>query len=521
MVEETCKGMPPFPDWAAPSVWYRQQFNKVALEEGLPFIYFNDNPQGFPNIPEHPLGELFVLDQEEWKKYQENPDFKSILAQDICKVRQTVEERRREMAKVGMEVFPVVQSATYKDNKLSALNKGEQAWVKAVVDELYQAAQALYAIQAYADSDRTFAWMREHADPISLFHYERIRGAQKMPSKPAENIPDSESYTSILPWFQDAPSFNRMWPDDFSKTELTYIHEKYDAADPIRLPYTRVYRITRAEACVIKENPKRNSKGIQVEWFRQGLGNRWYRVVHMAFDEEMRPHFLRIASVLEKNADIKVEGESLHPQFRAFTRTMAQALQEGNFMELLQKDLQLSEGNLFMTFYPHEGYWEDGVKFPLMFELGIRDEGLLASARKMKDTIGWLGKQVEAVAKQSGLTSYQAPQVDLSNLSRDIVFFWALRTGAFMRAFIRDPGGHDYPKVTCPGTDNHRVAMVLDTLKSWGPLANAAAKLYFGDEVARHVDFEGVSGFAMMHEVGHGAQIKQNVKVTTVPTLIK
>ena len=513
MAEQTCQGVPSFPDWAGSSVWYRQQFNKVALEEGLPFLYFNDNPQGSSNVPEDSLGELFIVDQEKWKKYQENPEFKSILARDICQVRQTVETRRLEMTRVGVGVYPVVQSATYQENKLNTLNKGEQAWVQAVVEKLYQATQALYAIQAYARSGQTLAWMRANADPVSLFHYERIRGAKKMPSKPVEGIPDSESYASILPWFQDTPSFSRMWPADLSKAELATINKEYAETDPIRLPYTRVYRVTREQACAIQEKPKQNSRGVPVEWVRKGLGDRWYRVVNMAFDEEMRPHFLAIAQVLEKNAQIKVEGQGLDPQFRAFTQTMASAFREGDFEGLLRKDLQLSEGNLFMTFYPHEGYWEDGIKFPLMFEVGIRDEGLLAQARKMQDTIGWLGKQVEASAKQAGLTSYQAPQVDLSNLRRDVVFFWALRTGAFMRAYIRDPGGHDYPKVTIPGIDNHRVAMVLDTLKSWGPLAKAAAQLYFGDEVARYVDFEGISGFAMMHEVGHGAQIKQNAKV--------
>lgn len=421
-----------------------------------------------------------------------------------------IERRRQVMVQGAMGVFPVSQSGTFLHDKQAALNPAEREWVLLVADDLYEASQAIFGHQVMPRADETLAWVREHGDPVSRFHFERTRGFP-FRAPPVTEFPEAGRYADSLPWYPDLPPYTHMWPADLSKEELSYLGKTYPADDPILLPYTRVTRIAEDQARQIETAPL-SCDGQPVEWARRGPDGRWYRVVNMAFDTAMRPHFLKIADSLRNHAGIEVEGATLHPQFRNYLLTAARCLESGDFIGLLKADLEQTEGPLYLSIFTHEGYGDDGIKYPLSLDLAIRDEELPRSAQGHEYVIDWLGQEVERVARRAGLVDYQAPVFESGDLRKAAVFGWFLRTGGFMRAFTRDPGGHDYPKRDFPGITGHRNVILLDVMETWAPLTQEVARLLFGPEVAQYVTFWGVSRDAFLHEAGHGSQIRQNVK---------
>lgn len=509
---DRCTKLAPFPQDVASSKKYRTLFNAVAKDLGLALTYVEDVDGGAPNTPEANRGEVEVAPAA-WEKYgvhDARPRASAKLTADICRVRAEVERRRRVMTEAGFNLFPLQQSGTYTHDKLAQVNAAERQWVAGVKPAFYEAGMELYTIQALPERQPTVAWMRAHADPISRFQFERIRSAG-VPTKAIPDFPDSAAYASSVPWFPASPTFSMMWPVDFTKDELAYVNAHYPDGDPIRLPYTRVSRITPVEAERIRTSPLQ-SEGVAVEWVREGKDGQLYRVVNMAFDEAMRPYFLKLAEALRANDGVTVAGTMLDPQWQAQVRTMADCFEKGDFVGLLKADLAQATGNLFMTLFPHEGYWADGIKFPMMGEIGVIDTELFNKVAGQGYIFNWLGKKVEAAAHEAGLTDYHAPEFDPSNLRRDAIFIWTLVTTGFMRAYKRDPGGHDYPKVPYPGISGHRSVSLLDTLESWTPLTKAAADMIFGPELGQLVSFDALARTTFLHEGTHGAQIQQTVK---------
>lgn len=511
---DRCTKQAPFPKDVGPSDDYRAVFNATAKDLGVSIVYVEDASQGHGAVPETAFREVEVA-REAWGKYgvrEARPRASAKLAADICTVRAEVERRRQAMGRVGIEVYPVQQSGTYAHDKLKILNPAERAWFERIKATFYEVGQDLYMIQALPGYAAAAAWMRKHADPVSQFHFERVRAAG-IPSKDIPAFPNAKQYASAIPWFPKTPDFSTMWPADLSQAELEYINKHYPANDAIRQPVTRVSRITKEEAQRIGAAPMTSANDRPVEWVREGLDGRLYRVVNMAFDPEMRPHFLKLAAALRAHADVAVHGTTLDPAFREQTLAMADAMERGDFAALLKADLAQASGNLFITLFPHEGYWADGVKYPMMGEIGIIDADLLALVADQGYVLNWLGKAVERAAHAAGLTDYQAQPIDTSNLRRDAIFIWAAITTGFMRAYGRDPGGHDYPKVAYDGVDTHRNVALLDTLETWTPLAVKVAEAVFGPNVARHVSFDAFARATFLHEGSHGAQIRQTVKV--------
>ncbi len=131
----------------------------------------------------------------------------------------------------------------------------------------------IYGLQAEPGHLETLKWERQYADASSRFHYERVRSAYGAPKKDVPTIKDSKRYASTVPWFPKAPSYSNMWPVDLTVDELAYINKTYGDQDPIRLPWTRVTRISEGEAARIKTKPMRyNSQ--DVEWARKGVEDR-------------------------------------------------------------------------------------------------------------------------------------------------------------------------------------------------------------------------------------------------------
>lgn len=107
-------------------------------------------------------------------------------------------------------------------------------------------------------------------------------------------------------------------------------------------------------------------------------------------------------------------------------------------------------------------------------------------------------------------------------MGQDIVFpIWTYRTAGFLRAFIRDPAGHDYPKREYPDKiKGHRSVVLLDTIDSWVPqLKYMKRKLFDREALEADITFDGLTQYVYLHETCHGMQIKQNLKVGNGQTL--
>lgn len=517
MAGERCRGVPEFPGWASSSDRYRELFNTVAQEMNLGIAWTQDAAGGAANVPEAERGEVEIAPEARQRYGLDGPagiKVNPLFSEDICKVTAEIERRRRFMAKAGIDVFPAAESGTFTHHKLDALSPAERRWMETVAPAFADEAHQIYGLQAVPQFLPTQGWMDVYADDASQYHYHRILSSL-IPEGDGNGFADPEKYASSVPWFpRDSLSsghlYGMMWPVDFTKAELDHINAHYGEDDPIRLPYTVVSRIDAAEAARIERSPAKDGKA-PVEWVRTGPDGKRYRVVNMAFDEQMRPHFQRIASLLRAKADIAEQGSTLGPAFRGYTLEMADALEHGDFPRLLRADMA-QKGRIFLTFFPHEGYWACNTKYPFMFEVGVKDSSLDQAVAKQGYAVAWLGKEIEGIAREAGLSAYRAPKFDPAAVVDSTAFFWPVRAAAFMRIHERDPGGHDYPKRTYAGIEGHRVVMLLDVLETWAPRTASVAEATFGKEIAGLVSPESFSKSTFWHEVGHGAQLRPEVK---------
>jgi len=420
---------------------------------------------------------------------------------------------------LGYEFFPVVTSPTYvAGGPVEKLTREERAWFNAAMPLAYEATQAIFGLQLHPGYNETEGWFRMSSstrNKHAMFHWSRARGDSFAinESKAAAELgierATARALTRPLPWLPDPCTFSNMWPCDMTQEELTKITKEFPPDDPIQLAYTKVSRATAHDAARILSNPIRVGERV-VEFYRPAAwagGEVGYRVVNMAFDEQMRRYFVALASAL------RAPSTGLSELFRNYLTEAAQHLEAGDFEALLNADLKQDGryGKLYFSVFPHEGYWDDNLKFPLTLAVGIRDESSIVPAGpEFTELLNSLAKRVETECKAIGLNSYQAPLLPVKPKEEDgsMVGLWALKTAGFKRAFMRDPGGHDYPKRDYPGVVDHRNVILFDTVATWSKLANFMGHHVFGEAV--EIGFEGLLRFVFLHEASHGTQIRPN-----------
>jgi hypothetical protein len=512
-----CEGVPEFPLFAESSNRYRELFNKTAAELGIKIEFTGDVLGGLPNVPEG--GEIKITDPSVLRKYgiteHQPKELNPLLAADICTIRSVMHKRIKRMNEEGPKLFPILASKTLKDNKLDEAGPAVSAWAKAVLPAIFDSVQNIYGLQRYSRSEEALQWLKGSVDENALYNFHKGRD-NLFNTNDVTDFPNAKDYVCALPWCPDSPTFSLMWPSDMTQEELNYITEHYDQFDPIRATYTVVRRITDKDAEEIRKNPKTVGER-PVEWVREGKDGRLYHVLNMAFDENMRPHFLKIAEVLEANAAISVEGKVLDEEFKQWTMTIAKCLRDGDFEALLKADLEQYKSPLFFTIFPHEGYWDDGIKYPILAEFGIKAD--LGELEKQSYAFELLRDRVTRVAREQGLENFTAPAFDVNNIKKSAILFWPGMTAGFMRTFRRDPGGHDYPRIPYKGIDGHRIIMLLDTLAEWAPLTREVAQNFFGDRVAGHITDRSIIGTAIGHEATHAVQIQPTAVTLSGKTL--
>lgn len=498
MASVVCAGIPEFLQSTKPSEPYRELFNKVAKEKGYPIEWVQD--AGAINIPEPDLGELSATDPN----FQITPDI-------ICEVRQIIEGRRRLVNEQAHTQMRVVPSATFTKDVLDLANPAERLWLAKVAGDFQRVAQDIFGYQAHPNYGNLSRWMGEsRGDYYSLHHFKRMRSVQSpkledigglaFAAKPEEY----EDYSNVFPWFEAPPPFNGMFPADMTKEEIAYLSKEYDPKDPVRLPWTVVERV--------EGKALETSKAGQNSWLVRGEGDRWYRVTNMAFHPTYQKYFREVANLLRQHAFVKATDDqkrthALHPEFRKFTLTMADCLERGDFFKLLKTDLDQTAGNLFLTFFPHEGYWPDQIKLPWMMEMGIRQPGAEKMPPEEAAVFQGLEDRKGEVAKNNGL-KYEPRKINTVDLAKGVVMFWPWRTGGYMRAYFREPAGHDYPKaVKDPSLGTvHRNVILMDSSTASVTTTNQILRelVDWGEQAATETRVEEFLQFVQWHEGGHG-----------------
>ena len=166
--------------------------------------------------------------------------------------------------------------------------------------------------------------------------------------------------------------------------------------------------------------------------------------------------------------------------------------------------MEQTEGNLFFTFFPHEGYWDDNLKFPFTYETGIRDRAAVEYVKKNVGILRVLEEEVAQVAARLGMTIRNTP-FDPSTIGDMVQFVWLYQKGAFMYGFPDgEVLGHDYPKVKYRGVSGHRNVIMMDSILGIEKWNRPIMKKLLQAHVARAITVEAALRFAIWHEARHG-----------------
>lgn len=422
----------------------------------------------------------------------------------LADARLTIEARRQAVVQAAAAQMVIVDTPTL--SHMDWLNPAERAWMEQTSDRLANIADWLYAAQAYPNNDEIVDWMCENADELSLWHYTRTR-TPDLPSLSASHCPTDflhpRDYASSVNWFPNRPNYSAMFPSDFSEEELAYLIRTYPKSHPARLPYTVIERATEADIRALAAGPLPGPQGQETTWLVQGPEGKSYKVTHIRFHPRFARYFTEFAATLEKGIDQEVEGTKLHPEFQTYLREMARCLREGDFDSLLKADLQQSQGNLFLTFFPHEGYWKDGMKFPWMFEVGIRDREAIQKLKENGYVFAALEAEAKGIAEQLG-APVPDTEFDTSNIEQMVQIVWVYRNGGYLRCFPHgEPAGHDYPKVCPEGVTAHRFVVIADAIHADIDILKGLAEEFLPPEDAAMVSFEALRESVLWHEGSH------------------
>lgn len=496
-----CNGIPNFKGSSPVTETYVRLVNRVLQERGT----------GLQWIPDGAPGDRYVgkVASSDLSRYMTGWRVHAAAIQAaFCDARRIVEERRMAMVRAADAQMKIVESPTF--DHLDSLNRAESAWLQLVSARLAFITDQLYTAQTSLESDALCEWMKDHADPVSMRHFQRIRTddlpillEKFMP----ENIPEASLYASSIALFPDRPAYSAMYPHDFTAGELEFIEKKYPSTHPIRQPFTVIERATKDNLHLDSEgNFQRGPGGQEIRWLVEGPDKQSYIVTHMRFHPRYEGFFLQFAYVLRRYADICVGGETLHPNFKDYVLTMARCLRSGDFVNLLKADLNQVEGNLFLTFFPHEGYWDDGIKFPWMFEVGIRDR---IASEKFRER-GYIFEKLEERAREIGSrvgASAPTHTIGMGDIEKMVQVVWVYKNGGFLRGFPHGiVAGHDYPKADYEGVEGHRVVIVRDSFSSSAAQEQAArlAHEFLPAPDADMINVDVLLSNIIWHEGSHG-----------------
>ncbi len=427
-------------------------------------------------------------------------------AQEAVKTAQAaIEARRMTMVAAAAKQMDIVATPTF--SKLGWVNPAERLWMERTAPRLARIAGELYTAQTNPDSRRIEHWMKKNGDALSRWHFDRVRTADLpalLDSHMPKEIEHAEAYASSVPWFPAVPRYSAMLPSDMTPEELSFLVATYPSSHPVRTPYTVVERATRLSIRKLRSGPRKTAAGLEYQWLVDGQGGQKYKVTHMRFHPRYSSLFQRFAKIVKESADITDGITSLHPSFRNYLLEMVECLMSGDFVRLLKADLNQTEGNVFLTFFPHEGYWDDNMKFPWMFEIAIRDQDAIRAVREKGYVLNRLEDRARAIASRLG-----APQpshvIDMGEVEKMVQVVWMWRNGGFVRAFPHgEVAGHDYPKADYETVSGHRAVIIADPMMARRPLARRIAAEFLPERDLSKLTDETAIANVLWHEASHG-----------------
>ncbi|MBF0107296.1 MAG: hypothetical protein HQM16_18450 [Deltaproteobacteria bacterium] len=444
-----------------------------------------------------------------------------------CKI-----ENRRQLVNWAVRVSTkIFRTPSFDRDIISIPNKAERSWLESVANDLQECAQRIFGRQSHHDYQALSSWIyaNQRQDPHSFFHFDRTRRVETPrlrescrqivgtevkahPDIYGSSVLPPDEYANLFPWFPPPPAYHGMFPKNMSATDLEYIMNTYDAYHPIRLPWTIVEDVSADEvlrACSGDSDQNTiaflhcNHGNTPVAWFVQG-NKKWYKVTNMVYHPAFADEFARVQKTLADSLKLLqngVDGDYLHPSFVKYINIFAEALANGDFETVLRADIEQTGGNLFFTFFPHEGYWPDGIKYPLMFEIGIKQPPQHDSAHLDTATFRAIEKIITETAQSVGVEYYKENGVE--NADKEAVLIWLYRSGGYLRATAGEPLGHDYPKRSYSGVNKHRTVIMLDAAKASHGFTNDLYHTLIDPSQTPHVHIEDVIDFAIWHERIH------------------
>jgi hypothetical protein len=238
-------------------------------------------------------------------------------------------------------------------------------------------------------------------------------------------------------------------------------------------------------------------------WVRT-VNDKTYVCTTISVHPTFQPLFEEMAQILERSANIKAGKSRLDPSFRGYLLTMARSLRTGEMWKIQRAGLEQIDGNLNLTLFTAEGYWDENIHFPLLMILGLRDYSLHSYLAGQIEHIAKVEDGVRTQAAAMGLT---LPETSIRNDApkKAFMFIYALRMAGFARALISgDVLGHDEPKIVPEGVDikEHRNTGVLDVAEAKIPRSRFAAKI-LPPALAERITVEQVKIMTALHEAGH------------------
>ncbi len=416
---------------------------------------------------------------------------------------ETVETRRQAMVQAAAAQMVLRDPPT--DARLKDLNPAERAWLEKTSDALAQIADDICAAQTTPWSQEIEAWVETHGTALDKWHYRRIR-TPELPLLLERNCPtsfeNSENYASSVSCFPPTPSYNAMLPADFSKEELAHL-ETFPPEHPVRLPYTVVERASDADVAALTAGPLKEG-GREIRWLVTGLDGRQYSVTHILFHPRYVAYFRAFADILEDHAQLQVGDSSLDPTFRDYLLEMATCLRNGDMERMLNADLNQTKGDLYLSFFPHESYWADNMKFPWSFAVGLRDHQAINALRHKAYAFAALEEKACTIAARVGAPP-PTSSIATDEIEKSVQVVWFHRNGGYLRTCAGgEVLGHDYPKVVYPGVAGHRAVIIADPVFADEDILQGLAAEFLPPEDAAQVNATAVLENIVWHEGSHG-----------------
>eukprot|EP00494_Astrolonche_serrata_P024800 UN25060 len=239
-----------------------------------------------------------------------------------------------------------------------------------------------------------------------------------------------------------------MWPHDLTQKDYIDIQSHIPKNSTIWYPWTKVTRTHKIELLY----PIKDDDGNEQEWFVH-TSDKTYRVVNMVYDRMFRRDILDIADILKDVRNhLDSDNEQKYVELFHFFDQTALHMTNGNFMDVLEIDLQQNFERIFFSFN-YCGYLPNTNnidKSLVQFTLGTIERRIF-----LRDVV-----VLTDMIQQSNSLFENINFMDSTN----IILLWPVRTAGVLRVIENEPISFIYPAKSHK-TLGQRSVILMDTLE--------------------------------------------------------